>query len=164
MSESSIVEVLLVEDSPQDLELALRAFKKANLTNRIEVARDGVEALEFLFCEGAHAGRRIEDGPGVVLLDLKLPRIDGMEVLRRIKTDPRTKAIPVVVLTSSNEQKDIVESYNLGVNSYIVKPVSFDRFAAAVEELGLYWLLLNQAPKARITGRGTQSPGKDDLA
>ena len=163
MSESSIVEVLLVEDSPQDLELALRAFKKANLTNRIEVARDGVEALEFLFCEGVHAGRKIEDGPQIILLDLKLPRIDGMEVLRRIKTDPRTKAIPVVVLTSSNEQKDIVESYNLGVNSYIVKPVSFDRFAAAVEELGLYWLLLNQAPKPRITGRGTQSPGKDDL-
>ena len=147
MSESHIVEVLLVEDSPQDLELALRAFKKANLTNRIEVARDGAEALEFLFCEGAHAGRKIEDGPKVVLLDLKLPKIDGMEVLRRMKRDPRTKTIPVVVLTSSSEQRDVVESYNLGVNSYIVKPVNFERFVAAVQELGYYWLLLNQPPK-----------------
>ena len=146
MSESNIVEVLLVEDSPQDLELALRAFKKANLTNRIEVARDGTEALEFLFCEGAHASRRIEDGPKVVLLDLKLPKIDGMEVLRRMKSDPRTRKIPVVVLTSSKEQNDLVESYNLGVNSYIVKPVNFERFATAVQELGYYWLLLNQPP------------------
>ena len=147
MSESHIVEVLLVEDNPQDLELALRAFKKANLTNRIEVARDGAEAIEFLFCEGAHAGRKIEDGPKVVLLDLKLPKIDGMEVLRRMKSDPRTKSIPVVVLTSSQEQKDVVESYHLGVNSYIVKPVNFERFATAVQDLGYYWLLLNQPPK-----------------
>ena len=146
MPESNIVEVLLVEDSPQDLELALRAFKKANLTNRIEVARDGAEALEFLFCEGPHAGRRIEDGPKVVLLDLKLPKVDGMEVLRRMKSDPRTRSIPVVVLTSSKEQADVVESYNLGVNSYIVKPVNFERFATAVQELGYYWLLLNQPP------------------
>jgi two-component system response regulator len=142
----NIVEVLLVEDSPEDLELALRAFKKANLTNRIQVARDGVEAIEFLFCEGQHAGRRIEDGPKVVLLDLKLPKIDGMEVLRRLKSDPRTKSIPVVVLTSSKEQKDVIESYNLGVNSYIVKPVNFERFATAVQELGYYWLLVNQPP------------------
>jgi len=147
MTESHIVEVLLVEDNPQDLELALRAFKKANLTNRIEVARDGAEAIEFLFCEGAHAGRKIEDGPKVVLLDLKLPKIDGMEVLRRMKSDPRTRSIPVVVLTSSQEQNDVVESYNLGVNSYIVKPVNFERFATAVQELGYYWLLLNQPPK-----------------
>ena len=146
MPESNIVEVLLVEDSPQDLELALRAFKKANLTNRIEVARDGAEALEFLFCEGPHAGRRIEDGPKVVLLDLKLPKVDGMEVLRRMKSDPRTRSIPVVVLTSSKEQADVVESYNLGINSYIVKPVNFERFATAVQELGYYWLLLNQPP------------------
>lgn len=146
MTEANIVEVLLVEDNPQDLELALRAFKKANLTNRIEVARDGAEAIEFLFCEGAHAGRRIEDGPKVVLLDLKLPKVDGMEVLRRMKNDPRTKKIPVVVLTSSSEQKDVVESYDLGVNSYIVKPVNFERFAVAVQELGYYWLLLNQPP------------------
>jgi two-component system, response regulator len=147
MSESHIVEVLLVEDSPQDLELTLRAFKKANLTNRIEVARDGAEAIEFLFCEGAHAGRKIEDGPKLVLLDLKLPKVDGMEVLRRMKGDPRTRSIPVVVLTSSKEQKDVVESYHLGVNSYIVKPVNFERFVTAVQELGYYWLLLNQPPK-----------------
>jgi two-component system response regulator len=147
MIESKIVEVLLVEDSPQDLELTLRAFKKANLTNRVEVARDGAEAIEFLFCEGAHAGRKIEDGPKVVLLDLKLPKVDGMEVLRRMKSDPRTSSIPVVVLTSSQEQKDVVESYHLGVNSYIVKPVNFERFATAVQELGYYWLLLNQPPK-----------------
>jgi CheY-like chemotaxis protein len=147
MIESKIVEVLLVEDSLQDLELTLRAFKKANLTNRVEVARDGVEAIEFLFCEGAHAGRKIEDGPKVVLLDLKLPKIDGMEVLRRMKSDPRTSSIPVVVLTSSQEQKDVIESYDLGVNSYIVKPVNFERFATAVQELGYYWLLLNQPPK-----------------
>jgi CheY-like chemotaxis protein len=150
MIESKIVEVLLVEDSPQDLELTLRAFKKANLTNRVEVARDGAEAIEFLFCEGAHAGRKIEDGPKVVLLDLKLPKIDGMEVLRRMKSDPRTSSIPVVVLTSSQEQKDVIESYDLGVNSYIVKPVNFERFATAVQELGYYWLLLNQPPKGGI--------------
>jgi two-component system, response regulator len=146
MIESKIVEVLLVEDSPQDLELTLRAFKKANLTNPVEVARDGAEAIEFLFREGAHAGRKIEDGPKVVLLDLKLPKIDGMEVLRRMKSDPRTSSIPVVVLTSSQEQKDVIESYDLGVNSYIVKPVNFERFATAVQELGYYWLLLNQPP------------------
>ena len=147
MSESHIVEVLLIEDSPQDLELTLRAFKKANLSNRIEIARDGAEAIEFLFCEGAHAGRKIEHGPKIVLLDLKLPKIDGMEVLRRMKSDPRTRSIPVVVLTSSQEQKDVVESYHLGVNSYIVKPVNFERFVTAVQELGYYWLLLNQPPK-----------------
>jgi CheY-like chemotaxis protein len=148
MSEASMVEILLVEDNPHDLELALRALRKANLANRIQVARDGVEALEFIFCEGAHAGRKIEDVPKVILLDLKLPKVDGKEVLQRIKSDERTKAIPVVVLTSSNEQKDVWESYRLGVNSYMVKPVSFERFATAVQELGMYWLLLNEPPKA----------------
>jgi CheY-like chemotaxis protein len=147
MNESTPVEILLVEDNPQDLELALRALRKANLTNRIQVARDGVEALEFILCEGAHAGRRIEDSPKVILLDLKLPRVDGLEVLKRIKADPRTRTIPVVVLTSSKEQNDVVESYALGVNSYIVKPVNFESFAEAVQQLGLYWLLLNQPPK-----------------
>lgn len=146
MSESHIVEILLVEDSPQDLELALRALRKANLTNHIEIARDGVEALEFIFCEGPYVGRRIEDGPKVILLDLKLPKIDGLEVLQRIKSDPRTQHIPVVVLTSSKEQSDVVESYRLGVNSYIVKPVNFEQFVAAVQDLGMYWLLLNQPP------------------
>jgi CheY-like chemotaxis protein len=146
MIETNPVEILLVEDTPSDLELALRALRKAKLSNRIEVARDGAEAIEFIFCEGAHAGRRIENGPKVILLDLKLPKIDGLEVLRRIKGDPRTRTIPVVVLTSSKEQKDVVESYKLGVNSYIVKPVNFERFATAVQELGMYWLLLNQPP------------------
>jgi two-component system, response regulator len=147
MSENNAVEILLVEDTPEDLELALRALRKANLANHIQIARDGAEAIEFLFAEGAHKGRKVEDGPKVILLDLKLPKVDGMEVLRRVKSDPRTKAIPVVVLTSSKEQKDVVESYQLGVNSYIVKPVNFERFVAAVQDLGMYWLLLNQPPK-----------------
>ncbi len=150
MSETNIVEILIVEDTPQDLELALRALKKANITNRIHVARDGAEALEFIFCEGAYAERKMENGPKVILLDLKLPKVDGLEVLKRIKNDPRTKTIPVVVLTSSKEQSDVVESYKLGVNSYIVKPVNFEQFAKAVQELGMYWLLLNQPPKVEI--------------
>lgn len=146
MSETTSVEILLVEDNPQDLELTQRALRQANLTNCIHIARDGAEALEFLFCEGAHAGRKIEDGPKVILLDLKLPKLDGLEVLKRIKSDPRTRSIPVVVLTSSKEQNDVVESYHLGVNSYIVKPVNFERFAAAVRDVGMYWLLLNHPP------------------
>jgi two-component system, response regulator len=147
MSEENHAEILLVEDNAQDLELTQRALQKGNLTNRIHVARDGAEAIEFLFCEGEFADRKIEDGPKVILLDLKLPKVDGLEVLRRIKNDPRTKSIPVVVLTSSKEQRDVVESYQLGVNSYIVKPVNFEGFAKAVQEIGMYWLLLNQAPK-----------------
>jgi two-component system, response regulator len=146
MNETDTVELLLVEDNPQDLALALRAFKKANLANRIHVARDGVEALDFIFCEGAHADRKITDAPKVILLDLKLPKIDGLEVLKRIKGDPRTKIIPIVVLTSSKEQSDVIESYQFGVNSYIVKPVSFEQFADSVRDLGLYWLLKNQPP------------------
>ena len=138
---------MIVEDTPQDLELALRALRKAKLTNNIQVARDGAEALEFIFGDGVHAGRKLEYGPNVILLDLKLPKVDGLDVLKRIKSDPRTKGIPVVVLTSSKEQNDVVESYKLGVNSYIVKPVNFERFVAAVQELGMYWLLLNHAPK-----------------
>lgn len=141
------VEILLVEDNPDDLKLCLRALQKAAISNRIQVARDGEEAVEWIFCEGPHAGRRIEDIPKVILLDLKLPKIDGLEVLQRIKSDPRTRSIPVVVLTSSKEQNDIVRSYNYGVNSYIVKPVNFEGFAKAVQELGMYWLLLNQPPK-----------------
>lgn len=141
------IEILLVEDSSDDLEMTLRALRKANLANRVQIARDGVEALDFVFCEGPHAARKIQNGPKMILLDLKLPKVDGMEVLKRIKSDPRTKVIPVVVLTSSKEQKDVINSYHLGVNSYIVKPVNFESFAKAVAELGFYWLLLNQPPK-----------------
>jgi CheY-like chemotaxis protein len=147
MNPENIVEILIVEDNEQDLALAQRALRKANVTNRIHVARDGEEALEFLFCEGQFAERKVEDGPKVILLDLKLPKIDGLEVLQRIKSDPRTKSIPVVVLTSSKEQNDVVETYNLGVNSYIVKPVNFEQFSETVQKLGLYWLLLNHPPK-----------------
>jgi len=147
MSENNAVEILLVEDTPEDLELALRALRKANLANHIQIARDGAEAIEFLFAEGAYKGRKVENGPKVILLDLKLPKIDGLEVLKRLKADARTKLIPVVMLTSSKEQSDVIESYKLGVNSYIVKPVNFERFAEAVQELGFYWLLLNQPPK-----------------
>jgi CheY-like chemotaxis protein len=147
MNETNAVELLLVEDNPQDLELALRALRKANLANRIQVARDGAEALEFIFCEGAHAARKISDAPKLILLDLQLPKITGLDVLRRLKGDPRTAVIPVVVLTSSKEQRDVVETYQFGVNSYIVKPVNFEQFTEAVRDIGLYWLLLNQPPK-----------------
>lgn len=148
MIESNEIEILLVEDSQDDLDMTLRALRKANVANRIHVARDGAEALEFIFCEGAYVGRQIEQTPKVILLDLKLPKIDGFEVLKRIKADPRTKVIPVVILTSSKEQSDVVESYHLGVNSYIVKPVNFEGFAAAVGSLGMYWMLLNTPPKS----------------
>jgi two-component system, response regulator len=149
MTNPNPLEVLLVEDDPQDLELTLRALNKANFSNHIHVARDGAEALEIIFCEGQHATRTMADTPKVILLDLKLPKIDGLEVLKRIKSDPRTAMIPVVVLTSSKEQSDIVESYHLGVNSYVVKPVNFERFAEAVQHLGLYWLLINQPPRLK---------------
>lgn len=145
---SQPIQILLVEDNPQDVDLTLRALRKARIANTIHVARDGEEALDFLFCTGAHADRSLQDGPDVVLLDLKLPKIDGIEVLQRIKSDDRTRAIPVVVLTSSGEQRDLVETYNLGVNSYIVKPVNFEQFAETVRQIGLYWLVLNQSPRS----------------
>ena len=145
-TETNPVEILLVEDSAEDLELTLRALRKANLANHIEIARDGAEAIDFIFGEGTHAGRDSTDVPKLILLDLKLPRVDGLEVLKRIKCDPRTSHIPIVVLTSSKEQNDVTESYRLGVNSYIVKPVNFEGFTAAVQNLGMYWLLLNQPP------------------
>ena len=140
------IEILLVEDNPNDVELTLHALKKHNLANRVEVVRDGAEALEFIFCSGAYAHRSVENGPRVILLDLQLPKVDGLEVLRRVKADPRTKMIPVVVLTSSREERDVVESYKLGVNSYIVKPVDFEQFTEAMRHLGFYWLLLNEPP------------------
>lgn len=142
------IEILLVEDNPSDVQLTLHVFKKHHLCNYIHVARDGAEALEFIFCTDRYAGRQIENQPKVILLDLKLPLVDGLEVLRIVKADVRTQAIPVVVLTSSREESDIVESYELGVNSYIVKPVDFGQFSEAVRSLGLYWLLLNQPPVA----------------
>jgi|SRR5258706_15968317 CheY-like chemotaxis protein len=149
MNEKNEIEILLVEDSPDDLDMTLRALRKANLANNIQIARDGAEAVEFIFGEGAHAGRKVENVPRLILLDLKLPKIDGMEVLKRIKSDLRTKMIPVVILTSSKEQKDVINSYHLGVNSYIVKPVNFEGFAAAVQELGMYWMLLNEPPASK---------------
>jgi two-component system, response regulator len=141
----NLVEILLVEDNPNDVALALHAFKKSNLTNRIQVVRDGAEALEYLFRTGQFEGRT-KGTPKVVLLDLKLPKVDGLEVLERLRANPATKQLPVVILTSSREERDIVESYNLGVNSYIVKPVDFEQFTEVVRQLGFYWALLNQPP------------------
>lgn len=141
--------ILLVEDNPDDVALTLRAFRKNNLKNVVEVAQDGAEALDYLFCTGAHAGRDVRDLPQVVLLDLKLPKIDGLEVLRRIRADPRTRLLPVVILTSSNEEGDVIEGYRLSANSYVRKPVNFDDFVEATRQLGLYWLLLNEPPPAR---------------
>jgi CheY-like chemotaxis protein len=136
-------EILLVEDNPNDLELTLRAFEKNRVRGRIDIARDGVEALDYLFCRGQHAARGSVH-PRVVLLDLKLPRVDGLEVLQQLKADPRTRPIPVVVLTSSRQERDLVKSYQLGVNSYVVKPLDFAQFVDAVRQLSLYWLLLNE--------------------
>jgi two-component system response regulator len=144
------IEVLLVEDNPNDAELALHALKKAKIANPIHLVRDGAEALDFLFCTGAYAHRSKADLPRVVLLDLKLPKVDGMEVLRRIRENPDTRMIPVVALTSSQEDRDLAECYRLGVNSYIVKPVDFKQFTEVVSQLGLYWLLLNQPPVAAL--------------
>ena len=140
-------EILLVEDTPADAELTMRALKRNNLVNGVAWVKDGAEALDFLLARGKYAGRDPDALPRVVLLDLRLPKLNGMEVLRRIKSDDRMKEIPVVVLTSSEEEVDIDECYRLGVNSYITKPVSFDDFIKVVGELGLYWLLLNRIPK-----------------
>jgi two-component system response regulator len=145
MSEHPI-ELLLVEDSPRDAELTLLAFQDMRFANRVHLVRDGEEALEFVFATGRYAGRDVDNSPRVVLLDLKLPKVDGLEVLRRIRADPRTRTLPVVVLTSSNQERDVIEAYALGVNSYIVKPVDFDRFSQSIRDLGLYWMVLNEPP------------------
>jgi two-component system, response regulator len=146
MATIKAVEILLVEDNPNDVELTLRALKKHNLANQVHVVSDGAEALEYIFANGSYSGRNIADIPKLMLLDLKLPKVDGLEVLRQLKSDERTKVIPVVVLTSSREESDLVASYKLGANSYIVKPVDFDKFLECVGNLGLYWLLLNEPP------------------
>lgn len=138
------VEILLVEDNPNDAELTMRALKRNNMTNKVHLVRDGAEALDFVFAKGPYSTRSVLNGPKVILLDLKLPKVDGREVLRQIKADERTRSIPVVVLTSSKEEKDVFATYQSGVNSYIVKPVEFDKFMDCVAELGLYWALLNQ--------------------
>lgn len=147
MSEKHVI--LLVEDNPDDEALTLRAFEKNNISNPVVVARDGAEALDYLFGTGLHAGRDVAELPQVVLLDLKLPKIDGLEVLRRIREDERTDILPVVILTSSREEQDLVEGYRLGANSYVRKPVNFDEFVEAARQLGLYWLLLNEVPSRR---------------
>lgn len=138
--------ILLVEDNPDDAELTLRAFKKSKILNEVVVVRDGIEALDFLFATGAHAGREPKLMPAVVLLDLNLPKLGGLEVLRRLRADERTRRIPVVVLTSSNEERDILSSYDLGANSFVRKPVDFAQFIEAARQLGLYWLVMNEAP------------------
>lgn len=140
------LEILLVEDSPADIELTLHSLRRNNLANRIHVVRDGEEAIDYLFCRGAYSDRSFEEPPRLVLLDIKLPKVDGLEVLRQLKGDPRTKAIPVVILTSSREEQDIVNGYHLGVNSYLQKPVDFDRFREIVRQLGLYWIVVNEPP------------------
>jgi two-component system response regulator len=147
MNNNQIVEILLVEDNPQDAELTMRALKKRNLANHLIIVEDGVQALDFIFGRGKYAQRDISVFPRVILLDLKLPKITGLEVLRAIKSNPTTDSIPVVVVTSSAEDPDIKAAYELGANSYVVKPVEFDQFSEAMSNLGLYWLLLNQPPK-----------------
>jgi CheY-like chemotaxis protein len=144
----NLMEILLVEDNPKDLKLTLHALQNEKFSNHIEVARDGEEALDYINCRGRFAGRNADIHPRLVLLDLKLPKVDGLEVLRAIKSDPRTKAVPVVILTSSKEERDMVEGYHLGANAYIQKPVDFDRFREIVKQLGLFWLVVNEPPPA----------------
>jgi two-component system, response regulator len=151
------IEILLVEDNQEDAELTLRALRKENLANTLHVARDGEEALDFLFCNGAHSDRSFDRPPRVVLLDLKLPKVNGMEVLARVKSDQRTRTIPVVILTSSKEERDLIQGYGLGANSYIQKPVDFEKFRDTVTRLGLYWLLTNQVPAGALGHGAGQS-------
>lgn len=141
------IQILLIEDNMNDAELTIRALKKNNLANKLRHVRDGAEGLDFIFAQGQYFNRNMEDLPNIIVLDLKMPKIDGIEVLRRIKSDERTKKIPVVMLTSSKEDPDIQECYRLGANSYVVKPVEFDHFVKAISDLGLYWMILNQPPQ-----------------
>ena len=140
------VEILLVEDSPEDADLAIRSLRRSNIANHIQVAEDGAEALDVLFCRGAHKDRVFSHPPKLVLLDLKLPKVSGLEVLRAIRGDPRTKAIPVVIFTSSKEEKDLISGYNLAVNAYAQKPVNFEQFNETVKQIGMFWMLVNQTP------------------
>jgi len=149
----SRAEILLVEDCQEDLDLTLHSLGHVRVAHDIIVARDGEDALDLLFCRGASLGRSFENPPRLVLLDLKLPKVDGLEVLRQIKSDPRTRTIPVVILTSSKEERDLIRGYELGVNSYIQKPVDFEQFRKTIKQLGLYWLITNQAPVAGRTAR-----------
>ena len=155
---TSEVDILLVEDNQDDMDLALHALRRENLANKIFVVRDGEEALEFLFCCGAFAGRSFDHPPKLVLLDLKLPKVDGIEVLKQVKGDARTKTIPVVIMTSSKEERDMVNGYNLGANSYIQKPVDFDQFRNTVKQVGLYWLVTNEAP---VTNAAPHAAGQE---
>jgi two-component system response regulator len=150
---NSTIDILLVDDSPDDIELAMHALRKEKLSNNIHVARDGEEALDFLFCRGAHAERSIDHPPKLVLLDLKMPKVDGMQVLKEVKSDPRTRSIPVVIMTSSKEERDLIAGYQLGVNSFIQKPVDFEQFRETVKTLGLYWMLVNQAPVNHVQAK-----------
>lgn len=143
---NNVVEILLVEDNPNDVELTLRALKMNNLVNNVHVVKDGEEALDFMFCRGGYEDRKDAAFPKVILLDLKLPKVNGLEVLKELKSKPKTQFVPVVVLTTSREEKDMIESYKLGVNSYIIKPVDFQKFIESVADIGLYWLLLNEMP------------------
>lgn len=140
------VEILLVDDSAEDVELAVMALRRSKLSNDIQIAEDGAEALDFLFCRGAFSERSFAHPPKLVLLDLKLPKVDGLEVLKAVRADERTKTIPVVILTSSKEQRDLIEGYNLGVSAYIQKPVNFEQFADTIQKIGMFWLVLNQPP------------------
>lgn len=163
MNIDGAVEILLVEDDPDDVKLTLHALKKSNISNRIYVAGDGAEALDFIFGTGAHAGRPMDQPPKVILLDIKLPKVGGLEVLRRIREDPRTTSLPVVLLTSSREERDVATGYRLHANSYIIKPVDFDQFSNAIRELGMYWLVLN-IPPSLDTDDDLTRPGADNGA
>jgi two-component system response regulator len=146
--------ILLVEDNPDDIELTLRAFRKNNIANGLAIARDGAEALDYLFCRGAYSQRDIDDLPRLILLDLNLPKLDGLQVLERLRADERTKLVPVVILTSSKEEQDMVSGYRSGANSYVRKPVDFNEFVEAVRQIGLYWLLINELPTQNRTPAG----------